>query len=166
MSTSALKVYVTGKWADHDFLSEVIETLETNYNIQITYNWTVGRGDHTRDELCQLNVSGVKECDLLLVVITDEHYEYRGTFTEIGVALGANKKIIMVNPFKHSYCSEHFFYNHPQINHVNSFDNLHNELEKLMDDRTQTTHNMTHLTHDTSTIHTEYLWNLLFEFNR
>jgi len=73
----------------------------------------------------------VAEADVLLAIMTDDKYAYRGTNCEIGVALALNKKIIIVCPgfgeekwisenrYNHPYyCMNNVFFWHPGITRV------------------------------------------------
>ena len=47
-------------------------------------------------ECSRQDVQGVLNADTILVFMTDPKYPYRGTCTEIGVAMGSNKRIIII----------------------------------------------------------------------
>ena len=62
----------------------------------------------------------------------DKDYAYRGTFTELGCAIGRNKTIIIVCPGKDDYyCQTNCFYHHPLINHVESVEEGFNLIKLL-----------------------------------
>lgn len=110
------KIYVAGSWKDRvQIRAEWMDKLE-DMGHTITHDWTKseeergGCRDIEYHELCSAqDVQGVIDCDILLIVMdsTNSEYQYRGTFTELGVALGANKgrgqsgqtHIILYNPY-------------------------------------------------------------------
>ena len=67
----------------------------------ITYDWTaVEQGYNPTTEQkaswAKADVEGVKSADYLVIILTDKTYTYRGTSTELGVALGLNIPVIIV----------------------------------------------------------------------
>lgn len=116
MESKTLNVYCAGKYND-EFMPINISLIEKEgYNI--TYNWTLNK--HLPQSQAALNdIEGVKKCDILIVIMNDKKYEYRGTFCEVGCALGLDKRIIIVNNNKESFCTTNCFYHHPSIIHVN-----------------------------------------------
>src|SRR6185437_4607139 len=104
-----MKVYYAGKLSETKIINEVQKWFEQKGHI-ITHDWTKNEGvtdgkvlkeeekNLSRQKSAGLDIDGVKNCDLLFVLMLDSKYAYRGTFTEIGCALGLGKKIIIVCP--------------------------------------------------------------------
>jgi len=44
------------------------------------------------------DLDGVREADLVVMIMDQPEYEYRGTFTELGAALSLGKPVIMTGP--------------------------------------------------------------------
>lgn len=129
-----MKVYVAGKWTEIEVIHRVQEKLQEQGHT-ITHDWT--RVEGMKDQLtftpeqeleydtrCAiLDVNGVKDADLLFVVMTDKEYAYRGTFTEVGCGLGLSKQIVIVCPGTSDYyCTSNCFFRHPLITHVNTIE--------------------------------------------
>lgn len=128
-----MKIYVAGKWTEIDIINDVQNKLRSQGHT-ITHDWTCieGMGDQINftpvqrleyDTRCAiLDINGVKEADLVFAVMSDKKYPYRGTFTEIGCALGLDKKIIIVCTGDDYYCISNCFFWHPNITHVKTID--------------------------------------------
>lgn len=120
-------------------------------------------GDNTSSAQAQdayLDIKEVLESDVLVAIMDDPEYAYRGTFSEIGCALGANKPIIIFCPgivtgvisnnekdsskadepskfdktqrvnYSHK-CMTNVFYHHPSIRHVKTWDKVFDCLTQL-----------------------------------
>lgn len=118
-----VKVYVAGAWTHRAFLSQLMDALALHEGIEVVSKWpSRENGDWTIEALendAKLDVEEVLDADILLMIINDPDYAYRGTSVELGVALGAKKKILMLTCAKHGdYCTTNVFYYHPQIQRV------------------------------------------------
>jgi hypothetical protein len=99
------KVFVAGKYGDRLLLRERMKALH-NLGYVITHDWTYIDADTNTDtntdkkiskqDIAMMDVNGVKTCDILIVILDDKNYPYRGTMTELGIAIGLNKKIFVV----------------------------------------------------------------------
>lgn len=130
-----LKIYVAGKWGDRENISKYIQDIQ-NHGFEISYDWTKNEIQEcrTREEMsffAEKDMNGVKTSNVVVILITDKDYAYRGTFTEMGGALALNKTIFIVNPFEKAECHSNIFYWHPLIYHVNSWEKLLEELKDL-----------------------------------
>jgi hypothetical protein len=121
------KVYIAGKYTD-PFISECMEIIKSKGH-EITHDWVKKLGSLPCDAAIN-DIIGVKRCDILIAIMDDPDYAYRGTFTEIGAALALEKRIIIVNPNDRSYCKENCFYEHPIIEHVKTFKDAIDSIEK------------------------------------
>ena len=153
-----MKIYVAGKWSDSENISKAIDTIEHNMNNEITFNWTKFKKEQLNDEQISignydnfsdkqitlakkstkelgrdsvLDIKGVIEAELVIAIMNDPEYAYRGTFTEIGAALSTNKHIFVFNKNKSSKCMTNCFYWHPRIIHFSSWESLKNAIEHL-----------------------------------
>jgi hypothetical protein len=127
--------YLAGSFFNKSILSQRIEELEKFGHI-CTWNWTKVEQGERKPELMRIysknDIEGVKEAQVLIVVIDDKEYAYRGTFCEIGCALGLRKTIYIVCPEDDKY--EEFSFNgcvfawHPDIIRLKSWDELLKEL--------------------------------------
>lgn len=112
------KVYLAGKFHDEEMPSRMKEL--TNKGFRITHNWTTNK-DVPLTEAAILDINGVIDSDIVIAVMDDESYAYRGTFTEIGCAIGLSKRIIIVNANPNAECVNLCFYHHPKIEHCDTF---------------------------------------------
>ncbi|OHD64448.1 MAG: hypothetical protein A2096_04040 [Spirochaetes bacterium GWF1_41_5] len=121
------KIYIAGQFEYADDISSKMRELEKR-GFLITHDWT--KFESYQDDCvkmgksAELDIDGVKNAEILICVMTDGEYEYRGTFTEIGCALGLGKKIIIINNNnnRESFCMTNCFYHHPAIIHVDSWE--------------------------------------------
>jgi nucleoside 2-deoxyribosyltransferase len=96
-----MRIYVAGKWFDKPLVKEYIAHFKA-LGHTITHDWTVIEdGDHeTLDELAEMaewDINGVRTSDVVVILIKDPVYPYRGTCCEMGAALACGKQVIAVN---------------------------------------------------------------------
>jgi nucleoside 2-deoxyribosyltransferase len=95
-----LKVYVATAFKNRDEAKRVMELLK-GHGCIITHDWTnesvEGRtGDDLMEYLRRCawaDVNGVKDCDVLFLI---NHPDGKGCFTELGIALGLQKHVVVV----------------------------------------------------------------------
>lgn len=112
LKNDTMKIYVAGKFgmgAELDAIRHVQTTLVAAGH-SIAHDWTRVEGtaeqgtwpaDRRRvfRALCaKLDIDGVRAADAVVVLMDDCAYSYRGTWTEIGAALGLGKRIIIIAP--------------------------------------------------------------------
>lgn len=88
-------------------------------------------------EYSKHNINAILSADIILVFMTDKKLHYRGTFTEIGCAIGSNKRIIIIcdgdyaNSNRQSssivlawdhYCMTNGYFWDSHIEHVSTYD--------------------------------------------
>jgi nucleoside 2-deoxyribosyltransferase len=139
-----MKIYVAGKWTEPEKVNYIQQKcIELGH--KITHDWTKFEPikrlcDLTEEEekkydinCAILDIEAVQECDFVIAIMDDHEYAYRGTFTEIGCALGLNKKIIIMCPQdtneKKFYCRTNCFFHHPIIWNVHNIDDIFNLLD-------------------------------------
>jgi len=129
-----MELYVAGKFSDKKQIKEYMNEL-VKLGHSITHDWTSFESENAdQNKMAQSavkDVEAVKECDVLIAFLTDPQYAYRGTFSEIGIALGTDKEIIVVNSDEQAYCTTNVFYHHPDIIHVKTWDELLPQLEQI-----------------------------------
>lgn len=128
-----MKVYVAGKWNEAAVINAVQAQLVT-LGHTITHDWTAVEGIGQRDSMTEeerneyrahcaaLDIAGVQNADAVLALMLDKTYPYRGTFTEIGCALGLGKHIVMVCPDNTYSCTTNCFFHHPSIKRVSTIE--------------------------------------------
>lgn len=137
--------FLSGDYNQKSFLNDLIQKIEKSTELKCTWNWTkVGDHDTSRETLgyyTEKQINGVVDADVFIAIFNDECKEYRGTFIELGCALGLKKKIFIYNPFniingfyfnlnQNSLENNSFkaktncFYHPPEITQTNSFTDL------------------------------------------
>jgi nucleoside 2-deoxyribosyltransferase len=67
----------------------------------ITCDWTVPT-QLSREEIADRDEAALKTSQVLVVLMSLKDYDYKGTFFEMGFALGAGIPIILITPFTRS----------------------------------------------------------------
>ena len=129
-----MKIYVAGKFGDRKQIKGYMDEL-VKLGHTITHDWTSFESENAdKNRMAQSavkDIEAVRNCDVLVLFLTDSKYAYRGSFTELGCGLGLNKQIIIVNPDELSYCTTNIFYHDPSITHVKTWDEMLVQLDKL-----------------------------------
>lgn len=114
--------YLAGMWSDRDRLRHLVQQIEERYGWVCSHRW-MDYTDRSQAQMSELDVNGVQAADVLLVIMDNPEYEYRGTFCEIGVALGSiGTRVCIYNPFERTSSMSCCFYHHPQIFHWKHLD--------------------------------------------
>ena len=93
--SETVKLYVAGSITNKDNIGKIIEKFE-NLGYVITHNWTLGC--EKGPKAAELDINGVKRANILVVIMDEKDYSYRGTYCEIGCALGLGIPIFLYNP--------------------------------------------------------------------
>ena len=128
------KVYLAGKWSEKEKVQEKMRDLN-DLGYAITHNWTTFEADpnNSLQSMANHDVDGVINADMYIGVFDDEKYPYRGTFTELGVALATKKrrpgyKIYAVCPSyfgdKKAYCQTNCFFHASGIEYIASWEEM------------------------------------------
>lgn len=141
--------YVAGGLRFPKLVNEVQQLIYNYEHCYITMDWTQFEGINTHDtpeqcrETSKRDVDGVMNADVFVAVFQDPNYAYRGTFTELGIALGSKKKIYILDLIKEedSKVKQNVFFYDEQITHVRSvdelkaiFDTLYSKKRQISDD--------------------------------
>lgn len=116
MSTDPkIRIYLDGKYADSSEHDKKMVQLGAMGH-EITHNWTKNEELFLNDKasISIANINGVKNADILIIIMDDENYAYRGTFVELGVALACNKKVFVLCPHFEKL-ENNVFLNHPNV---------------------------------------------------
>jgi len=131
------KVFVAGKYADRLLLREKMLILQ-KLGYVITYDWSLIDCDNknttlSKQDIAMMDVVGVKKCDILVIILDDKDYTYRGTMVELGIAIGLNKKIfVVVTNEAHKTLMTNIYLHYKNNLHIfNSWNEL---LEKMTND--------------------------------
>lgn len=139
MSLKGLELYVAGRWNSRDQLLARAESLEQQ-GAEITHKWMLvetkaERTNAMRGQLALNDTEGVKAADVVVVVIDDVEYPYRGTYCEIGTAIGHGVPVVMyeaVDIPDSSYVGQNIFFHHPHIHHVKSWEAVNRFLAQTL----------------------------------
>ena len=128
----ALRIYIAGKWSDKDTIKKYMNQLQ-KVGHTITHDWTSYESnvENKKSDMAFKDVQGVAFADVLIVVMTDPKYQYRGSFTELGVALGLLKDVYIICSDDNSDCKTNVFFHHPSIVHVKSWDECLSKLKEI-----------------------------------
>jgi nucleoside 2-deoxyribosyltransferase len=122
---AAMRVYVAGRFADAERLDNLAKSLTDDHGCTITHNWMTFQCEDKAEHavVCaEKDVQGVKTADVVFMVMDHATYAYRGTFTELGIAVALDKTIIMVTSDQCA-CSQNVFWHLPQIIKVSTIEN-------------------------------------------
>jgi len=98
------KIYVSGKFANRTVIRDAMKTLQ-NRNHSITHDWTQHSSapNKTLEELrsdALADMHGIEEADIVIVIIDDPYYPYKGTMFEAGYACGLQKAVYIVTQYQ------------------------------------------------------------------
>ena len=88
--------YLIGKFSNRETISNRIKEVEA-LDLKITHNWT-DQTNYSQPKSTQVeqDINGVKNADFVIAIIDNPKYQYRGSFAEIGCALGLDKPIYLI----------------------------------------------------------------------
>lgn len=116
-------IYVAGSWVERNQLKEIMNQFRSS-DFDITSDWPDYEQKHCEPYECSL-ISGldfqnIKRADVVVAVMTDPEYPYRGTNTEIGYAIGSGKKVIIVcdGKIEKSEDSDRYIFSHACMSNV------------------------------------------------
>ena len=125
-ATAKKKVYVAGAWADKKSVIEVIEKLKDK--CEITRNWTKVTEEekkiHPLADFAELDLQGVIQAEMVVIVVSLKDYAYRGTTTELGCALGLRKPVYVYEIVEGSKFMDNLFIHHRLIHRIKDLSEL------------------------------------------
>lgn len=97
-----MRIYVASKWARRELTRDIMAVLVT-LGHTIAYDWTHHKETKSSEkeyaDEAAADVAGIRSADLFIADMDDPAYPYRGTFFEMGVAVGANIPVVIVTPY-------------------------------------------------------------------
>lgn len=127
-----MQIYIAGKWSEKPRIRQQMDELEA-LGYSITFDWTnfekEGDDDNKKAQAGIYDIEGVRNADLIIINMEDPNYAYRGTFCELGCALGLRKRIMLLCPDQNATCREQPFFHHPSIEHYESWQELLKKIE-------------------------------------
>jgi len=131
-----MSLYVTGARSQRHLVQQFLQSLKTYpLRIKITHDWTTLDQNPAHAVLdAQYAEVGVANADVILGLLYDPWDCYFDVGTEIGLALGKGKKVLLFCPWLPSYPEAHpdrsktpagaLFFHHPNIRVVTTQDDL------------------------------------------
>lgn len=131
-----LTFYMGGKWANRIEIHMLIEQLE-DLGARVTHDWTRTKADdppteEQQHDAAEKDVNGVRDADVVILLMTDKTYAYRGTCTELGVALGCCKEHIWIVGPSTADAARNVFWHHPRVRHFEKWADLLAAFEPLL----------------------------------
>ena len=109
------KFYLIGKFSTKDKIRELIKEVE-NIGFHVTHNWTLEENfTCPKSEQVENDINGVIAADFVIAIIDNKKYHYRGSFSEIGCALGLDKQVYLVTNNLEEGSAQHCFLFHKNI---------------------------------------------------
>lgn len=94
-------VYVAGMFGERDKVHALQREL-VDRGHSITHDWTtqesITSDPEEKRRFADNDIRGVSDSDWVVVLMDHPTYPYRGTFTEIGCALGLKKPVYIISP--------------------------------------------------------------------
>lgn len=120
-----MKIYIATKFENQQNFHELAEKLRARGHT-ITHDWTTESCEgmdgaerfHYTQQCAIKDVQGVAAADAVVVIT---HPKLSGALTELGVAIGLNKRIVIVNPWNPE-APYNIFYHLPYVEHVKTLD--------------------------------------------
>lgn len=117
-----LNIYISGKWSHKNIIKPFIEAYQKE-GFNITHDWTRvedidKKSDKELSKYAKLDIESIAKADILVIIISDPKYTYRGTCVELGAAIALNKSIIIIDLCNQSNFSYNLFTKHPNIKYL------------------------------------------------
>ena len=106
-----MRIYVATKWEEATRAQAVMALLRDRGHV-ITYDWTVQEQESAQQAIA--DCEGVVSADLVILLLENPLLPYRGTWVELGIALAAQKPVLVFAP-KSLPC---LFLQHPLVRRV------------------------------------------------
>lgn len=115
-----LRVYVAGQYSKRFALNLRVKEMEASMGVIVTHNWMTYEEGHTCEQKASYafeDIRGVQTADVVIAVMDDAEYAFRGTFGEMCAALALGRPVFVVTPPHDGewYCETNVFYWHPAI---------------------------------------------------
>lgn len=129
-----MKIYTASGWPFRKDVAEINKTL-TGHGFNIVSTWIEKENGNSSPQALSddaiRDTNEIESADVVLCLMMDDKYAYRGTNVEMGYGLALNKRIIIVCPglgnekciseknYEYPYnCMTNVFFWHPRIERV------------------------------------------------
>ncbi|KZE66066.1 hypothetical protein AWM68_06735 [Fictibacillus phosphorivorans] len=92
-----MKFYMASGFVNKLLVQQIGEKIKNTLNWELTYDWTKNERAETKEELTVIGMNefqAVVDSDVIIVILPGG----KGCHTEMGIALGNNKKVILFDP--------------------------------------------------------------------
>lgn len=114
----AQTIYVAGGYKHRIKIRAFVCQLEVSGMFQQQRRWfDVESGQETPAESAHADLEAVRAADLVVAVMDDPEYAYRGTWTEVGAALALQKPVVIIGP-NTTESARNVFWHHKDVRHV------------------------------------------------
>jgi len=94
--TTNKSFYLIGRFSNREIISEKIKEIE-QIGFNNTHNWTDEKNySQPKSNQVEQDINGVIKADIIIAIIDNPKYQYRGSFAEIGCALGLGKIVYLI----------------------------------------------------------------------
>lgn len=123
-----MNVYVAGAYCDKPTVQRVQSELKT-IGCWITHDWTTASNGNALEDAIA-DEGGVNRADVVVLVFSVAQHAYRGTFTEMGMALALRKMVFALSLVDGDY-KHNPFLQLPQVRTAYSLDELVNLVKNI-----------------------------------
>jgi len=126
LRTKGSVVFVASGWNQKEAAHALMLEVEKR-GLQIARDWTTGANGLTKREMSVRDVEAMCKAQVLVAVMTLQHYEYKGTWTEVGMALGRGIPVVLVSPFvkeEEAVCAKNVYFHHPSFTRFKNAEEL------------------------------------------
>ena len=138
-----MKVYLSGPFDNRGKVRILAESLKRRKH-EITFDWydvpAVEKNIEEYNFAAKSVYDAIKNSEVLVIIITDPKQTHRSIFTEIGIALGMGKKILIFNEDHNEHVlwlssdrieTTMYYHMNPEVKTFKVWSYLLNELENL-----------------------------------
>lgn len=100
-----MRIYVAGQWAKRAEIRKQMDIIEAKRDT-ITHDWTghasSAEGAKTQQQFAdeaRADLAGIHSAEVFVAFMDSPTYQYRGTFFEMGYALGCGVPVYIITPY-------------------------------------------------------------------
>ena len=123
--------YLISKFSNRENVAERIKEVQ-EIGFDITHNWTEKKHySQPKSDQVEQDINGVRKADIIIAIIDNPKYQYRGSFAEIGCALGLDKTVFLITNNCEKGSAAHCFLFHKNIIRFQTWDGFMKFLPNL-----------------------------------
>jgi nucleoside 2-deoxyribosyltransferase len=131
LCTPGTVVFVASGWPERENAAKLMRELEKR-GLVVAHDWTRGTQGGDRGKTATSDLAGVKRAQVLIAVMTDAKYEYKGTWFETGCAVGSGIPTILISPFtkaEDAVTARNVYFHLPSHTRFNSVDAMLTQID-------------------------------------